>query len=810
MNWVCKYLFLGVCVVFLVSCNEEKTKQGKLEDYIPNNVSMVFKISDFETLKTDLKNNSFISPFSKTTAFTFFSENKLLDAFQPRKESLLCINNTNFTLIVKQDTSLFKSAFLKENNIKKHLYKNFTVQEWIRDSTSIFSTTKDSVVLFSSSKNLINSILDGNTEANSSFKKLISNTNNKGFTAIFKTPSIKIKKEKSLEFASWASVKLEVLPNQIKATGVVLDHDSIPQILSIFKGLVPQINEIAKITPLNAKKVFSFTYNDFDVLEKNIARFWQGEISKNTNKDLFEGINEIGVLTFSENKAVVLKSFDPTHTKENLVRYLEQKSEFKETEIYNFNEPSLFTDLFSPLIDQLEPKYFFSINNFFVFTESSALAEHMITQYLNNNCLINSNFYKDTSSQLSGSSSLLLLQLDGSITSVIPSLFNKSVSSEIEKTNFKKYPLAALQLSYDRNFAHLNWVTKEVSKTTKISRSVSQILAISLDTLIITKPQFFTNHRTKGKDIVVQDVTNTLHFISTSGKTLWKKKLDGPILGEIQEVDLLKNGKKQIAFTTNHTFYIIDRNGKNVAPFPKKFKDKITQPLAVFNYDKKRNYRFLICQDKEVYMLDSKGKNVKGFTFKKTKSPITLAPQHIQIGSKDYILVAEKDGKLHILSRTGKSRISVSKKFEFSKIPIAKEATNFVVITKNNTKHSISQTGKVISKKLNVSNSYWFTVNGKTKATLDDNILRINGKLVELPFGIYTQPQIFNVNRKNYISITETQENKLYIYTKFGELLPNFPVYGTSLAQLNNALNNKKMLVLIGSGPKSFVIYEVQ
>jgi hypothetical protein len=81
---------------------------------------------------------------------------------------------------------------------------------------------------------------------------------------------------------------------------------------------------------------------------------------------------------------------------------------------------------------------------------------------------------------------------------------------------------------------------------------------------------------------------------------------------------------------------------------------------------------------------------------------------------------------------------------------------------------------------------------------------------VELPFGVYTQPQIFNVNRKSYITITETQESKLYIYTKFGELLPNFPVYGTSLAQLDNALNNKKLHVLISSGSKSFVVYEVQ
>ena len=51
--------------------------------------------------------------------------------------------------------------------------------------------------------------------------------------------------------------------------------------------------------------------------------------------------------------------------------------------------------------------------------------------------------------------------------------------------------------------------------------------------------------------------------------------------------------------------------GKNVDQFPLMFKDEITQPLAVFDYDKQRNYRFLITQNKNLLMYDSKGKAVK-------------------------------------------------------------------------------------------------------------------------------------------------------------------------------------------------------
>ena len=58
-----------------------------------------------------------------------------------------------------------------------------------------------------------------------------------------------------------------------------------------------------------------------------------------------------------------------------------------------------------------------------------------------------------------------------------------------------------------------------------------------------------------------------------------EEKLDGPILGAINEIDILRNGKKQMAFTTNNTFYVLDRTGKVVAPFPINLKIQLPSPL---------------------------------------------------------------------------------------------------------------------------------------------------------------------------------------------------------------------------------------
>ncbi|MCB0466801.1 MAG: hypothetical protein KDC64_01145 [Aequorivita sp.] len=303
-------------------------------------------------------------------------------------------------------------------------------------------------------------------------------------------------------------------------------------------------------------------------------------------------------------------------------------------------------------------------------------------------------------------------------------------------------------------------------------------------------------------NIVVQDMNNKLYFISGSGKILWTKNLGTSILGKIEEVEIL--GSKHIAFATKDAFNILDRNGKDAKGFPIKFKDNVTQPLSVFDYDNNRNYRFVIVQGKEMLLYDKNGKIVKGFNFNKAKSNIVQSPVHIRMGNKDYIVVAEESGKLNILSRVGKSRISVSKNFNFSEMPIAEEDNTFVVITKENTKERIFQDGKISSQKLDVGNNYWFVINGSTKVTIDDNLLRINGKLAELPLGVYSKPEIFNINRNSYITITEIQEKKVYVFDKNGDLLNGFPVYGTSVASLDDS--GKNALNIVTKGESNGVI----
>ena len=81
-----------------------------------------------------------------------------------------------------------------------------------------------------------------------------------------------------------------------------------------------------------------------------------------------------------------------------------------------------------------------------------------------------------------------------------------------------------------------------------------------------------------------------MYLISSEGKLIWKKNIDSKIIGEIHQIDLYKNGRLQYAFNTENDFQIIDKNGKKV----KEIKNKNYLGLTIFDYDKAKNYRFIL------------------------------------------------------------------------------------------------------------------------------------------------------------------------------------------------------------------------
>ncbi len=786
-----KNLFFTLSICFLLtSCNNTKSSTTKLTQLIPETSSVILSINDIESFKSDLKNNAFINKLESASFYKDLSAPlEKLNNFNTNNKVLICFgsseNLSNYTIITKYSDSLFNNQSL--------------------DTINWHHKTIDSIYVGSSSEALINSItlntsssfesLEQSANINASFSILVNSENsNKLGNSLFK--------EDFNVFTSWIMMDTQITPEQINLNGISIIKDTLPQLIGVFKNTIPQENNISQIAPAESDAFLSFTYNDFETLYQNIMLYNGKVVDSTANIELFETANEIGEIFFNNESAIILKSLDPFATKEALRDNQNLASSYRNVEIFEFDSPSLFKDTFKPLIFADNISKYINIDDFFAFASSEQQLQDIIANHQNSTTLINDNAYSNTALELSDESSLLVVANPSKLKQILSETFNEDISN----VNLKEYKSSALQFVQDDGFVHVNAIIKK-SKSRAQQNTISEEFNVTLDADILTNPQFVKNHRTKQKDIVVQDINNNLYLISNGGKILWKKQLRGPILGDIQQVDLFKNGRLQLAFATPNRVYIIDRNGKNVTPFPLRFNDTITQPLSIFDYDNNKNYRFVVTQGNALLIYDKKGKNVSGFRYNKMSGTITSQPKHFRINSKDYIVFAAGN-TMAVLNRQGRSRINVKENISFSNNSIYKYKNKFTTTTLNGELVQVNSKGVVSKQTLSLTSNHNLETTDKTLVTLTDNRLTIKQGTIELDFGNYTAPKIFYLNDKIYVTLTDLQTQKVYLFDSQAKSIRNFPVYGNSLIDLANIDNDRNLEFVTRGESNSIIVYQ--
>jgi outer membrane protein assembly factor BamB len=142
-------------------------------------------------------------------------------------------------------------------------------------------------------------------------------------------------------------------------------------------------------------------------------------------------------------------------------------------------------------------------------------------------------------------------------------------------------------------------------------------------------------------------------------------EISGPILGDVVQIDALKNNKLQLAFTTQSAVYILDRNGKPLPGFPYNTKPPITSPLLVADYDNTKKYRLIFaCGDGMLFNIGVDGKPTSGWRFSETVSEKIVAVKTQKIAGDDVIITASNEGNVQLLKRTGETKVVCKSKLE--------------------------------------------------------------------------------------------------------------------------------------------------
>ncbi len=785
------------CIFFLLSsCSQRSKEDLTLSDLVPENSAIILKTTSLETLKSDIKNNGIINILSsKNLLDSFKSKLKIFDDLELKNEAIICISDDyNLSIISTKNENL-----VGKDSLHKEL-ENY------------HKTDVDSLIVASTSKAIIDDISSQKMKPNSYLKKLLKTSNtHRSVSILIKTDLASILLDsiynqegvKINDIASWVSLDTNLEQNQILLNGVSTVTDTLPKLINVFKNTFPQQNKTAEITPIDSDSFLSMTFDDFNVLNQNLKDFRISVDKDSTLLDLFENINEIGILTSNESKAVVLYSTDIIETKDALLAEQNVSNTFRDITIYNFSDKELLKSVLNPFVNFEINKYLI-LNECIIFSSSEDYLTKIISNYQNKTTLMNSDIFKDNMSYLSDESSLLFVGNNKSLKSDLAKNISENLNEDISTLNLKDYEFSAIQFVNDISITHVNGIIQK-SRTKANKGSVTQQFNTILDNDILNSPQIVKNHRNSQKEVIVQDIKNNLYLISNRGKVLWKKRLNGPVLGNVKQIDIYKNGRLQLAFATPRRVYVLDRNGKEVSPFPIIFKDEITQPLSVFDYDKKKNYRFFVVQGKETLMMDVRGKTVKGFTFKKANSKIVTQPKHFRVGTKDYIVFGSGK-KLNILDRTGKTRIQVNQNFNFSDNEIYLYQRYFSFTNIKGQLVQVDQKGRVNYKSLLLPRDHNLTTTSKTLVALADNRLTIKSNDIELDFGNYTEPEIYYLRDKIYVAVTDLQSQKAYLFDSQTKQIPNFPVYGNSTLVLDN-LDKDRELEFVAKGEGNSVIF---
>jgi len=808
-----KYLSLFFLIISFISCEYESTKTAKLINYVPDETFAIVSVNNFDDLRSSLNNNDLYGLISNSKFHQELSkELGFFEFFKPTSKVLLCFskdanNQTQYTVVTKNENQILQTDSLSNYAEEILTYKDKKILKHTTDN-SFYSTINDSILMISTSLKVVEES-NISKRINPELEKLYNTTNpdkpmsvllnikeNTPLHSFFVNDSISTK-----QLSNFISVDVDVSQKEILINGVTKATDSNQSLINIFKGLIPQKNQMATITPSNTDGFLSFTFSDFNQFRENLNKFETIDSTASTFA-LFDSIKEVGVIYDDGEKAVILNSIDSGLTKEALLSEQNLVSNFRQIDIYNFSDEDLFSEVFYPFITFNKASYYCIIENFFVFSDNVKTIQNIISSYLNKTTFDNSQYFTDIENQLSDQSSLLTVINGQGLNSILSKNLQENLNA-----NLNDYKASALQFVYDNNFAHINGIINKSSKKGS-ENSVSEELNIKLDSDLLIDPQLVTNHYTKEKEIVVQDINNNLYLISNKGKILWKKRINGQVLGKIEQIDIYKNGRLQLLFATPHRVYLIDRNGNDVAPFPGNFNDEITQPLSVFDYDNKKNYRLVVTQGKNVIMYNALAQVVKGFTFKSAKSRIIQQPQHFRIGSKDYIVI-KTEKELHILNRTGKTRVKPKTSNNYSDQLVYIYRNKFTTTSKDGDLISIDQNGNVASQDLNISELHNIDATSKTLVAQYENKLRIKERIVELDYGNYSKPKIFYINDKIYVTVTDLQAQKIYLFDSQAKLLSNFPVYGNSQIVLDKIDTDNNLEFIVKGESNGILIYKI-
>jgi hypothetical protein len=656
-------------------------------------------------------------------------------------------------------------------------------------------------------------------------------------TSVFK-PAHKQWIKNLRQFSEWTALDVNPKKNALLFNGFTKNSKSDNYYASLFKNQEPVKLDIEDILPsqtatfidlgISNNSVFFKDYkNILENSQKLASRERKLETLKTKYKIDFEKTfrnlihEEIGLVYLnapsedpSRKGFVAIKTKGKRHAKEimeslskkvtsqtNKWPYKKNIQIDKEStfNLYKLPIDNLFGTLLGGMFSHINNDYFTILDNFVIFGSTPDLLKEFLYSNVLNKTLSNNHNYKDFNNYLSDKANFHFYTSMSRSPFLIADFLDHKIEKGISENlnQIRKFQAFAYQFMNSGEMLYNNMFLNYIPT---VSEDPKTVWETHLDTTLNFKPALVENHYTGENEIFVQDMNQNLYLINKVGRILWKKRIEENIIGDIHQIDFYNNGKLQILFNTKNKIHLVDRKGNYVENYPITLPSPATAPLAVFDYNNNSNYRiFIPCENKKVYDFSKEGRIIEGWKFGKSDTKVTTPVQHFRIGTKDYIVFADKY-RIYILNRRGETRVETEKQFSKSKeniFYISNENSSnpsLVTTNKKGTVHHIYFDGQI-----KTTNAGEFTENHffdlkdmnsddkKDFIFLDENTLHVieqNGKEIfkrKFKHDITYPPIYFYFSyNKRKLGIVSKNSNKIYLVNSDGSIYKGFPLQGST------------------------------
>jgi Protein of unknown function (DUF3352) len=736
----------------------------------------------------------------------------------------------------------------------------------------------EGVVIISGNQELVKTGIDN-------FKKGISISKNPGFAKVQQTagekvaaniyvyyPGLKIalirlssdgfkdRVDHISDLASWAEFDISFKANALLLNGYTAVEDSAHTILGMLQGQQSQPVECDKILPGSTISYLSIGISNMDLYLKEYRVYLEQQKPDPDREFKFQALltkyhygnnggiarwigNEIALAEIPDengSKSVALLSTNNTaQAKEYLL--LLKSDDQAETEIVSsdssgytirkLNAPDFLPVTFGNLFTDLHDCWYTVIHQFVVFAPDINTLKRIIAANENKTTLNQLPVYNDFKQNMATEANLTFYAAPGRIEPLLIERASESFVADLKKhhTLLRRFDGLSLQFTAAQN--SLIYSTIFLRHNPPGKKDISTLWETQLDSSFSGRPWLVRDHKTNGLDVFVQDDGNTVYLISSTGSILWKRKLSEKIIGEVQQVDALKNDKLQLVFNTASAIYIIDRNGNDLAPFPVQLKSKATNAIHVFDYENNKEYRMLLaCADKKIYNYTIKGKPVDGWKYPTTGDLVELPLQRVVVNNKDYIIAVDRSGKTCITDRQGALRLTLKEQLSPRAAQFFIELGKDLSRTKLITADSL---GNVILLSLNdelerltfmdFNESPGFEYTDMDGDGMDEFVFLSSKKIIAfhqdkstvLSFSfesaVYPRPLLFAFTAQDQrIGAVGDENNELYLINKGGLNSEGFPMPGNTAFSIGQLGSDGGYSVVCGINRRYIAVYPIK